>query len=297
MAERLFLPARRGSDIVIYEYREQPALRRWEFHAAAIRDGQTGALDATGVVGLDDAALARCAGVADQLPRIEAAVATLDICRDDRFSGALDMERPAAILDGSALLTVCMYLQFARQSLVLESSFRRYEARPAAERLDLGLSASVYDGLLKRHELARAEVLLDADAPHLPPRIPQHREWGYLLGLAASIKQRLGKPQEAIVFARQAATAAPTAQIWRRIGNLAEETGARDEAIDAFLHSEKYESLQPDQALRLAWWLVHEERIDQAREWHDIALARGAPPAPLLHDRLARAGSGGMASA
>lgn len=278
---RPYLPVRRGAGIVIFEHREVPAHRRWEFHAVAISPAPGAPMQRTGVAAIDDVALQECADLAERLPRLEAVLSDISLTDATAASRILDAGSETALVEKSMLLTGTLYLEFLRQSLVHETAVRRYDATDPAARFSLGMSASVVEGCLKRHEVARAEKLVDADLPHLPANTTG-REWGHYFRLAATAKERAGKADEIEPLLLRAVRARPDQGSWRRIGLLREGRGDMAGAVDAFLAAERVKPLEGQPALRLGWWLQKLGRLDEAQTWARTAAERGAEDADKL---------------
>ncbi len=286
MGSRIFLPARRGQQVLVFEHREQAEKRRWEFVAAAVGEDPAGPLRPTGVVGLKPADMEDCARAAAALPALEAYLETVHLLDLATLPRALELPKDAAVVEGSPLFTLTLYLQFRRNCLVSEASLARYNLRPAAERFEVGLSASIYVSLLKQHDLERASALLDEDLPIAEARNAKGREWGYYFGQAAAIRQRNGNLEGAVVMMQTAAEAAPKSEIFRRVGNLQADLGRRDEAIAAFMRAEKLTPLPAHAALKLGKWLLAEERYEEAERFGRLAKQRGAENAAVVLDKI-----------
>ncbi|WP_112320890.1 tetratricopeptide repeat protein [Oceanibium sediminis] len=318
--EQLLIPVRRGGTVLIFERRQPDSGRRAEFLAIA-EVGADGAIVPCGLHPLAEEQVAAAAAAAAKLPALERYSGAMAVHDLASIQGALDAPPEAGIVDNSVLMTLSLYLEFCRQSLVQEAAVRRYEARPARERLDVGLSASVYESLQRTHELERAEALIDADLQDLPDAVKRHPEAGYLLGLAASVKQRLGRAEgalalleavsrirpdpklflrmaqlyraeggidKAIATLRRSAKMAPLAYpAWHLLGHLLSQKEAYAEAADVFLKAEAEKPLEHGPTSYLAWWLVLAGKHDEAEIWAKRAEDRGSTRMESFYVHLA----------
>lgn len=286
MAEKVYIPVRRGELVVVFAYIEIPSQRRWQFQAAAASDGPNGEMQRTGAVQTSDEEMEECAKLAKALPMIEAAFDTVRITDVGSYDHALKAESSAAVVSGSMLFTTTMYINFMRQYLVEETAITRYQMRAPEQRFDLGLSASIYDGLLKRHDLERAEEIVDADLPHANPPRSRHREWAHLYRLAAEVKLRRGEKDAGIELLEKAARFWPGEEIHRRIGNLHFDQGNLSRAIKSFKTAHDIEPLNGQVALRLAWWLQEDGQTDESKKFATFALEKGNEKARNLLERF-----------
>ncbi len=284
MGERIFLPARRGETIVVFEHSEVPEKRRWEFVAVAVMEN--GQARREGWAHLSPKELNHCAKIGALLPRLEAEVGAMTPFDLHRTEAALDLPKELAMVEGSALLTLTLYLQLQRDTLVTAASVARYRARAAAERVEAGLSASIYTQLLKVGDAEGAGSLLDQDLAVVPERPPRTRDWGFFFGQAAGVRRRQARDAEAIALLHRSLTCWPTAHTWRRIGGIHEAQGQMSQAISAFESAEKLGPLPAQATIRLARWLLAEERIDDARRTALLARERGAGNAHVILDQL-----------
>ena len=273
MESRLFLPARRGDGLTIYEYRKVPGARRHDFSAVA--QGHTpDAISPTGVSPLPDTELARCRA---------AAAAFIDAEPVLRTAGLADMSSIGAILKdlpehawfgGTPLLTLALYLELHRQVARAEAALSDYAARPAALRVAPGLTGSVYLAALTFDEVPRGRALLDADEPHLPQAPDAPDEWAYVLSLAAALAERSGDDQASLRHLSASARIRPSARSLQRIAGLRHQTGDLAGAIQTLLDADALEPLSGAAAHRLAWWYLEARRTDEADRWREIAEAR-----------------------
>ena len=286
MSEKVFLPIRRGAETIVFAYVENAAQRRWQFHAVACTDQKSGKLTRLEGIPVTADELAECEKLVASLKDVEFALAGLNLCDASTFPGVLNAGPEAQIIGGSMLFTSTMYLNFLRQYLVEESAAQRYANRDPKERFDVGLSASIYDGLLKRHELITAEALLDADLPHAKPPNIRHREWAYLYRRAAEIKIRMGRSNAAISLLNQAGKFWPRAEYQRRIANLHFGAGELTQAIAAMKQAHLQEPLTAQPLMKLAHWLKRDGDVEAAKEFAGLALQNGATNAQKLLDEL-----------
>ncbi len=286
MSERIFIPARRADDILIYEYFEMPTQRRWQFRVVLAQDGPEGELKRTGSGTVSADELERCKGLVAALPDVEKALSGVNLANAASFGGVLAADPAAAIVTKSMLFTSTLYLNLMRQSLVEESSISRYESRAPDERFDIGLSASIYDGLIKRHDLERAEALLNADLPHAIAPKRQHREWAYFFKIAAEIKLRQNAKRSAVALLEQAVKSLPEAATLRRIASLLVDLEDREAAIEAFEKSHSIEPLGPQPRLRLAWCYFQIGNTEMAGKLAKKSLEMGNENATKLLEKL-----------
>lgn len=281
MAARIFLPARRGNSILVFEHREQRDKRRWEFVAAAHKAPGAEILP-TGVVMLSAEELAECGRMAEQLPALESYLTGITPVDLGAVPTALDMPTELALIEGSSLFTMTLYLQLQRNALVVEASLSRYTARTPEARFEPGLAASVLQSLLKMHDLSRAEALLEEDLPQAAAGTGKGRDWSFYYSQATTAKERSGKPAEALELAQKANEANPTSETMRRVGVLQKRTGDRPAGIESFLKAERLGPLPAHALMRLGRWLVVEGRMDEARHIADLATSRGAKNAEAI---------------
>ncbi|MEM1268161.1 MAG: hypothetical protein AAGI50_19310 [Pseudomonadota bacterium] len=275
MPARVFLPARRGQSVVVFEHREIPEKRRWEFFAVAAACGPDAPLKRTGNITLSSEALEECQRVAAALPALEAQLSRVTLTSLDVAELMLDLPSEALVADGSPVLTVTLYLQLQRQLAVLAATRARYTARPAAERLDRTLSASLYAGLLRVHDVASAAALLDADLPHLHSQPIRHGDWIYFFSQAATVREREGRREEAVALLLRGIEIDPRhGEAWRRIANLRNDAGDRAGAIDAFLAAEDICALPREATQKLSRWLTKAGRLDEAQRFERLAVDR-----------------------
>lgn len=320
----LLLPVRRQEDILVFERRTLESSRRAEFRAVAIR--RPGDADPVGTEATDytDALKAACSEAVRTFEKLEPFLRSAGLHDDTALVSLLDAPDDAGVVDGSVLMTATLMLEYARQALVQESAVRRYEARAAQERFDIGLSASIYASLLRSHELPRGAALLDADLSEIPDSLMRHPEARYLLGLAATIYQRAGNRPAAIRMMEAMVRIDPDEDTLFRLGHLYNETGdARKaiatferlekkrplnqntslivgylygvieqpaRAIEAFLKAETQAPIGPVAARDLAWWLVGQGDLSAARHWANRAKDRGAEDLDDLFAHLDAAG-------
>lgn len=285
MTQRIFLPARRGGRTLVFEHRELAEKRRWEFVAIAVLTPE-GDCRRAGTGPLTRAELKHCADVAAQLEQLEAAAGQLGLFDLDVAAAALQLPAEAAVVEGSALLTLTLYLQLLRDTLVTAASVARYRARPVAERVEPGLSSSLYVTLIKEGNTATAAALFDEDRVAVPAKLPRSRDWGYFFGQAAMALEAEGRTADALAMCRRGVACWPSDAMWRRIGNLEEAAGHRSAAIDAFEAAEKLKPLAAKPTLRLARWLQTDGRTGDARAMAQRALDRGAEEAQAFLDAL-----------
>lgn len=284
MGERIFLPARRGETIVVFEHSELPEKRRWEFVVVAVIEA--GQIRHEGWAQLSPKELKHCAKIGALLPRLEAAVGALTPFDLNQTQAALDLPKELALVEGSALLTLTLYLQLQRDTLVTAASVARYRGRAAAERVQAGLSASIYTQLLKAGDAEQAGGLLDQDLTAVPERPSRTRDWSFFFGQAAGVRRLQGRDTEAIALLHRSLKCWPTQHTWRRIGGIHEVLGEIPQAISAFEAAEKISPLPPQAAMRLARWLLAEGRVDDARRLALLAQDRGAKNAHVILDQL-----------
>ncbi|MEO0388161.1 MAG: tetratricopeptide repeat protein [Pseudomonadota bacterium] len=289
MAARIFLPARRGEHILVFEHREQRERRRWEFVAAAVKTPDA-PIRPTGVVMLKPPELKLCGEMAERLPALESYLTGITPVDLGAVPTALDMPTELALIEGSSLFTMTLYLQLQRNALVVEASLSRYTARALEERFEPGLSASVVNSLLKMHDLGRAAALLDEDLVQAEALDGKGRDWAYFYAQAAMARERHGQADAALDMAERAHRANPTNEALRRIGNLKSKMGDRAGAIEAFLDAEKLGPLPVPALMRLGRWLVSEERVDEARHIAGLATSRGADNADIIFQQDPKAG-------
>lgn len=317
--EQLLIPVRRGDTILVFERRRLEAGRRAEFLAIA-EVSPDGAVAATGMRDLAEDEAETVAKVAAKLPALERFTAQMSVHDLPSIQTSLDAPAEAGIVDNSVLMTLTLYLDFCRQTLVQEAAVRRYESRPPEGRLDIGLTASIYESLLRSHELARAEALIDSDLKELPPALTRHPEAGYLLGLAATVKQRLGRAEGALVLMETVSRLRPDhkllvrmAHLYRAqndtekairtlrraekiqplgykslimLGHLLARQESYDKACEALLKAEEQKPLQHGAARYLAWWMFHAGDLDRAEIWAQRAEARGSTTMENLYQRV-----------
>lgn len=284
MTTRIFLPIRRDDQVLIFEHRERREQRRWDFFAVAVStpDG----LRRTGNGALTPEEMAECERLVALLPRLDEALENnrLTDISPDRMG--LAMDKDLAIIDGSPLMTVALYLHLKRDILVVEGSLQRYLDRTPEDRFDVGMTASVYASQLRVHRLEGASKMIDADMQVAESRDKTHREWAYLFNQAAELKRRSGQHQDAIDLSLQVLDRWPSADLWRRIGNLYFDVKDIDSAIDSFLKADAMSPLQGPAALRVAHWLAQKDRAEEARNYAEVASRTGAPNASVLLERL-----------
>ena len=290
MSDRLFLPARRGEIVIVFEHRDVPDNRRWEFVAAATQKGADGVLERTTAVPLSDDDLKTCAALVAQFPAFEAALRALPgqgIADLDLIDAALTLPKELAMVEGSALLTLTLYLQLIRNTLVTTASVTKYRSRPVEERVEAGLSGSAYQTLLKAHDLETGGELLDEDLA-VRQRSPRRtRDWGIFYNMAGLIRQRRCEHEAALPLFRQSAKHAPDAALHRRIANTCADLDRIPEAIESFIAAEELAPLPAPATLRLAQWLKDEDRGEEARMFAERAKERGAKASDELLASLA----------
>ncbi|MEM8872131.1 MAG: tetratricopeptide repeat protein [Pseudomonadota bacterium] len=285
MSDRIFLPARRGDTVIIFEHREVPDNRRWEFVAAAIQEAPDAPLIRTTAVGLNPDELEICSQIAAGFPAFEDALSGLPglgITDLDLVDASLELPKALALVEGSILLTLTLYLQLIRNSLVTTASIRKYRSRPPAERIEAGLSGSVYQTLLKSHDLETGAELLEEDLAAMPDIPRRTRDWGFFYHMAGFIRLRRGELEEALELFRTSIRHAPDEALHRRMANIYADLERFPEAIDAFLKAEAITPLPPHGTIRLAYWMQQEGRINEAREFARLAQERGAHDAAGL---------------
>ncbi|MEM8786998.1 MAG: hypothetical protein AAGE76_01940 [Pseudomonadota bacterium] len=266
-----------------------PEEKRWEFVAAAIQPEPDAPLERTQAVGLDQAAMAQAAEMAARIDAVEKSLAGTRLFDERSIVAALYRPTSGAVIESSVLLTVTLYLQFTRQTLVYESALQRYEQRTPEERVEAGMSGSIYLSLLKRHDLARAQAILDDDNPVIETKGSRNREWAYVHGLIGTIRERSDQFEQALAHLEKAVAINAAAGTWRRIANIRADLGDRDGAIAGMLRAEAIEPLPPFAAKRVAGWLMDLNRPNEARVWVNRAEERGAQDTVALRTRLAAA--------
>ncbi|QHQ36623.1 tetratricopeptide repeat protein [Algicella marina] len=286
MSERIFLPVRRGDDVLVYEYFEVPAQRRWQFRVVLAAESEEGELVRTGTGMITDEEIDLCKGLVARMDSVVDAFEAVRLSDISTYRGLLEAGESAAVVTNSMLFTSTLYLNLMRQCLVEESSVSRYESRAPSERFDIGLSASIYDGLVKRYDLKRAEAILDADLPHAKPPKRLHREWSYFYKTAAEIKLRRGKKQAGVGLLEKAVLCQPDAATHRRIASLHLDVGDRPAAIAAFERSHELEPLPAKPRLRLAWCYFQEGDRQKAADFAAKSLDMGNGQAGKLLERL-----------
>ncbi|MEM9430429.1 MAG: hypothetical protein AAGA32_13150, partial [Pseudomonadota bacterium] len=229
----------------------------------------------TGAAALKPDELAACARLAERLPAVESYLRGITPLDLGAVPTALDLPEELALIEGSPLFTMTLYLQLQRNALVAEAAHARYAARDAAERMEPGLSASILNTLLKFHDLKRAGAVLEDDLPVATSTERTGRDWAYFFAQACTVKDRAGRKAAALRLAELACAAHRSLETLRRVGLMAARKGDRPAAITAFQEAETLGPLPAKATARLSRWLAAEGRTEEAERAKRLADSRG----------------------
>ncbi len=288
MTRRIFLPARRDGTLLIFEHRERPRQRRWEFTAVAAQEPDS-ELARTGNGGLNADEFAYCQKLALLLPQLEAHMSNFGFCDVSPDNMGLDMPNDLAFVEGSPVLTLALMLHLKRDLLVAETSLKRYLSQPAKDRFELGLSASIYVSMIRTYRLNGANEIVDEDLAATKKMSKANREWGYYYAQAGYLKHLSGDFEGTIAINQKALELGPSADAWRRIANAQVELGQTEAAIASFVKCDELSPLKGPAALRLARLAFGDGQTDVARKYAEVASHADLSEA----DKLLRQISGG----